>query len=427
MNKKILLLIAVSVASSSMLFAQNWTIGGNNLAANSKFGATNKKDIIFVTDDKNRGGLTRAGLWGFGLTDPTALIHANSLATQDALRVQTDGTTRLYVASNGGVAIGSLTTGPTGGLYVSGNTGLGISSPTEKLHVIGNILSTGTAKADSVRSEGGITAAGNLDVSGTVGFGSVETFSDGGAFTIQSNSDIVPDADGTNNLGTTARTWGSVHSLAYLNTPPPNALKTAQNLKAGLPEIMKLRPVSYTDGDMKKFALIGAEVKTVLPEVTSETELSATEGVSSKPALKKVPLSMEYDALIPVLIKGMQQQQEMLTAMQERINQLETALTAANSASSENMRTASKVIGAALEQNQPNPFNQSTVIRYRLPQGTNGTINIYGNGGVILKSLKANESGQATINANDLKPGTYTYTLSVNGKQVDSKKLVVVN
>jgi len=79
-----------------------------------------------------------------------------------------------------------------------------------------------------------------------------------------------------------------------------------------------------------------------------------------------------------------------------------------------------------LNKNQPNPFNQSTIIRYRLPQGTTGQINFYDEKGTLLKTLRANETGQAMINGGDLKAGTYTYTLLVNGKMVASKKLVLI-
>ena len=78
-----------------------------------------------------------------------------------------------------------------------------------------------------------------------------------------------------------------------------------------------------------------------------------------------------------------------------------------------------------LQQNQPNPFNQSTIIRYRLPQNASGQINVYDNNGKLLKSYKANESGQTTISAGELKSGIYNYTLLVNGRQVDAKKLVI--
>ena len=127
-----------------------------------------------------------------------------------------------------------------------------------------------------------------------------------------------------------------------------------------------------------------------------------------------------------VLIKGMQEQQKLITALQERIAQLEASPTA-TATGSDNVRAGNLVSGALLEQNQPNPFNESTMIRYTLPQGTSGVINIYNAGGILVKSFKTNGSGQAIVKANELKAGTYTYTLSVNGKLAGTKKLVLVN
>lgn len=409
-----------TIGSSIILSAQSWDINGNNINQVGKLGTISKRNIQFISSNSIRAVLTKDGDWGFGTTSPNTRVHINSDAGQNPFRVQVNGASKLYVDNGGGVSVGSSAIPPANGLYVSGNAGIGTTVPTEKLHVIGNILASGNVNAIN------FVASGNLDVTGTVGFGSVETLSDGGSNTIQSNSNIVPDADGSWNLGTVARTWGSVHALSYLTTLSLTAIKTAENLKAGLPEIMKLRPVSYTEGSVKKFGLIEKEVQSVLPEATSDKELSGTEGGSTN--LKATAkLSLEYDALIPVLIKGMQEQQKTITALQEKVAQLEAASSIA-ATSTDNMKVGSNLIsGASLEQNQPNPFNQSTIIRYRLPQATSGQINIYDNKGLLIKSLKANESGQTTVNASDLKPGTYIYTLLVNGKLAASKKLVLIN
>jgi Secretion system C-terminal sorting domain len=78
--------------------------------------------------------------------------------------------------------------------------------------------------------------------------------------------------------------------------------------------------------------------------------------------------------------------------------------------------------GASLQQNQPNPFSQATIIRYAIPQGANAEIKVYDAAGRLVKNMKATESGQAQINAYDLSAGTYTYTLIVDGKVAASKK-----
>ncbi|MBK8848009.1 MAG: tail fiber domain-containing protein, partial [Bacteroidetes bacterium] len=81
-----------------------------------------------------------------------------------------------------------------------------------------------------------------------------------------------------------------------------------------------------------------------------------------------------------------------------------------------------------LFQNQPNPFNQTTVISYQLlSDAKNASIVIRGLNGEELKSVSLSNTGkgQVTINANELAQGTYTYTLIVNGKSVDTKLMVV--
>jgi hypothetical protein len=81
-----------------------------------------------------------------------------------------------------------------------------------------------------------------------------------------------------------------------------------------------------------------------------------------------------------------------------------------------------------LFQNQPNPFNQSTVIRYQQIADTgHGRIIVRDLNGRIIKSLTTTGSGkgQVTINANELAQGTYTYTLVVNNESTDTKLMVV--
>ncbi|MBK9731471.1 MAG: hypothetical protein IPO83_09295 [Chitinophagaceae bacterium] len=77
------------------------------------------------------------GKGGFNVTDPNAQLHVNSDAGEDALRVQVNNTTKLFVSSNGGVSVGGNITPPTNGLYVTGNVGLGTSAPAVKLHING--------------------------------------------------------------------------------------------------------------------------------------------------------------------------------------------------------------------------------------------------------------------------------------------------
>jgi polyhydroxyalkanoate synthesis regulator phasin len=345
-------------------------------------------------------GGSDAGLGGGGFIVTGTITSANIAIDNNEIMARSNGTASdLFLNHNGGNLI-------INGTNSTGNVGIGTSTPTSRLHVVGNIFATG-----------------NLDVSGTVGFGSVETLSDGGSNTIQSNSNIIPNLDGTWDLGSSTRDWSAVHSDSYLTPSPFGSDAKAHNLKAGIQEIMKLRPISYTNGDVQRFGLVGKEVQQVLPEVIRDWELAKDEtGATVKRSVANV--SLEYDAFIPVLINALQQQQQTITALEERLAKMEATL---KSVTNDQMQSVGNIsAGVVLEQNQPNPFSQSTIIRYRLPQGTSGVINIYDAGGLLVKSFKTNDSGQAIVNAHELKAGTYSYTLSLNGKMAATKKLVLV-
>lgn len=88
---------------------------------------------------------------GIGTQSPTDAFHIKSdVSMIHALRVQIGNSTKFRILENGGTTIGlNNTTGtPSNGLYVHGNTGLGISNPQDKLEVNGNLRVNGIIKPD---------------------------------------------------------------------------------------------------------------------------------------------------------------------------------------------------------------------------------------------------------------------------------------
>lgn len=86
------------------------------------------------------------------------------------------------------------------------------------------------------------------------------------------------------------------------------------------------------------------------------------------------------------------------------------------------------VSGAYLLQNAPNPFRNNTIIHYHLPQGAGATrVFITNVKGQMLKSIVVNNKGegQITLDAGMLAAGSYTYSLWVDGRQADTKQMVI--
>ena len=89
---------------------------------------------------------------------------------------------------------------------------------------------------------------------------------------------------------------------------------------------------------------------------------------------------------------------------------------------------ALQIPAARLAQNYPNPFTQRTTINYELPANTQqATLYVFDMSGqqkMVFNNLSAGK-GQTTINANTLQPGMYIYSLVVNGKVLDTKRMLL--
>jgi Chaperone of endosialidase len=107
--------------------------------------------------------------------------------------------------------------------------------------------------------------------------------------------------------------------------------KDITTIGSALSDIKKLRPTTYyfkSDDEKYKylnlpknlqFGLIAQEVREVFPNIVNETKMKDEDGKEREESV----LSMNYTELVPVLIKGMQEQQELIEKLEKRINELE--------------------------------------------------------------------------------------------------------
>jgi len=196
----------------------------------------------------------------------------------------------------------------------------------------------------------------------------------------------------------------------------------------GLSDLMKINIYDYTfksDPNKKvQTGFMAQELYEIFPQAVSKPR------ENNEPA-EKNPWMVDYGSVTPLIIKSVQEQQQIIDELkeknatqEERITKLEAALATITANNNGNMSNV--ITNASLEQNKPNPFNKSTIIRYSIPQGSKGQINVYDVAGKLVKALKANENGQSELSSSDLATGAYTYTLMIDNKVALSKQMLIV-
>ncbi len=178
----------------------------------------------------------------------------------------------------------------------------------------------------------------------------------------------------------------------------------------------------------KQYGLVAQDVQTVLPELVSTVNKPAdydTAGNMTHQA--KSYQSLNYNAFIALLIKSNQEQQRQLDSIKSVLSGNNTKTTSGGKNVSVIDIELSDADVIVLNQNVPNPFAEQTTITYNIPQNvTFAQILFYDINGRQIKAVDINKKGKGQLNvfANDLSNGVYSYTLIVDGKIFETKKMV---
>jgi hypothetical protein len=256
---------------------------------------------------------------------------------------------------------------------------------------------------------------------------------------------------GTNNGFTAAGFFtGDVYAVNFISLSDRKFKTGITQLKSStlLEQLMKLKPSAFefkTDQypkmglpKGKQMGFTSDEVKQVFPELVKPTVSPARYDKDRKLLSKEEKYeSVNYIGFIPILIASVQEQQKTIDAvkaeneaMKAENKELKSRLDKIEQTLALNAQTSSSFIlsDARLEQNAPNPFNQNTMINYSLPEKAgNAVINITDMNGKVIKTVALTEKGkgQLVLEAGQLAAGTYRYSLIVNGKLLDTKKMVL--
>lgn len=174
------------------------------------------------------------------------------------------------------------------------------------------------------------------------------------------------------------------------------------------------------------YGLIAQELEAVLPELVRNRE----DGYKA----------VNYEGVIPLLIEGVKEQQseidelkntvsrqeaqiERLTALVEQLMGKETDRNGEN-------QGASAPGQGALDQNRPNPFHESTEVTYYIPASTRtAQVQIAAADGKVLDRIDIDQrgTGRLNIHRNSYPAGTYFYSLILDGRAVDTLRMVLIH
>jgi trimeric autotransporter adhesin len=372
--------------------------------------------------------------------------EGNTAIGLNALGAVTTGNYNIGIGYNGGVGI------TTGSSNVAIGYAAGLSNTTG-----GNNIYIGT-NADA--------NAGNYTNSSAIGNSTVVTASNKMFF---GNSSIT-------------NIQGQVNFTTYSD----GRFKTdvTENVK-GLEFINKLRPVTYKmntvalddfiiqnmSDSLKTAHKLGLDFTPSMAMIHSgfiaqEVELAAqevgfTSTIVSAPANATDPYALSYAEIVVPLVKAVQElskkadsletetagldsinafKETQLQAMQNQITQLQTLIEACcasgrmqeqNNSDSE-LTNSTDILNTknniVLQQNKPNPFHDQTEIEYYIPANcTQSSIIIFDMQGKLMKTviLEQKEKGSIKINGGSLQPGMYMYSLIVDNKEVDTKRMIL--
>lgn len=225
--------------------------------------------------------------------------------------------------------------------------------------------------------------------------------------------------------------------------------KDVVGITNALDMLKKFRPTKYNHkvnnpwgmnfDDRLSYGFIAQEVEKEFPELIKEQRKPSTKDENGKELTEEITFkAVNYTAVIPMLVKGVQEQQEEIEILnkqlaeqkkfnedlESRLKKLEQILSSTPLEGTTRPLAENEFV---LHQNVPNPFSEKTTIAYHLPSNCKSAyIHIHNADGRLIKNIGIPcESGELVIYGHDISSGIYSYTLYINGQASASKKMVV--
>jgi hypothetical protein len=442
------IILSVAMATSVMFMhetqAQNWSLTGNagTNPANNFIGTTDNKALKFRTNNSVRMTLSSTGRLGIGVGNPLYRLDvaggtgaSDTIPVINALVKKTAFFDIVGIRSTSAPAAGYGIGMEGNGNYIGmkGQGAIGMVGVGGTIGVSGNVNNLGGSF--NIAGVQGLTVGGNIAI-GVYGSGFGSTVADWGIYGEQ------PDTASNDNAVVGI---GDVLAWRYFTVSDRKLKNNIQPVTNALDKIRNIHAFTYTFNHAQytgkklpwgtHIGFMADEIEQAFPELVKNTLLPAgvTHGERGKLDVNTIEnvKVVNYLGMIPVIVEAINEQRAIveqkeieITQLRSQLQNLEQRLAALESARKGSVN-ATETQGY-LNQNNPNPFNQQTIISFSLPENAGkGILEVADANGRVVKSFAVNGTGQVELKARSLSPGIYIYRLISNGQTLDSKQMVI--
>ncbi len=237
----------------------------------------------------------------------------------------------------------------------------------------------------------------------------------------------------------------------YLYTTTPVKTGSDRRMKTNIAPIseakaliMQLNPVTYDLKPWEGYRGDSADLEDKAGFIAQEVQDVFPGAVGYDAGIDRY--NLDYTYFIPYLTRTIQEQEAQIQEQDERIGTLEmriaeleqaleallpeeSAPKAPSKSGAASRETAAEAGGAVLYQNNPNPFRENTTISYWLPENVRtAKILLHASSGSFVKEYALpprSGQGQVVVEGHTLRPGMYAYSLVIDDRMVDTKRLVM--
>jgi hypothetical protein len=280
----------------------------------------------FSTSGTQKMIILEGGNVGIGISNPSRKLDVNGIIKASIFDVNGEGFFRGDVSGEIQLQTGSTNLSfknNANNAYLavitnSGDFGIGTTSPLSKLNVQGSgyfpakLITLTGAEPTRFSANIGTNLINSTDLALSFGTRSNNINYDNTLNLVNGNVGIgttTPQSGYRLHVVDSVYVGGNVSAAAYTTRSDYNLKDDIFDLKYGLNDVLKLQPVEYTykSNSSKQLGFIAQDIGTILPEVVSFEE----------------SMSVNYQAIIPILTKAIQEQNMIIKALEQRLLILE--------------------------------------------------------------------------------------------------------